>query len=111
MVSNKEIKEALIMPQDISENAHSGRSRLIIPLIIGLLLLAGAWFVFAANRTSEAPARSTTESRPNSSQNTPPGNGQSVTQDGDESTPTTPSSTGTGANNQLSEEAGGTGAQ
>lgn len=93
--------------------AHSAsrRARVVIALLLAVILLVVAGLIYASRQTVEAPVQSTTETRPNSAQNIPPSSDGSVTQDGDETDPTTPSSTGTGANNYLSEEQGGVGDQ
>ena len=68
-----------------------------------LRLLGIGWITYTNNQTSEAPSQSTTETKPNSSRNTPAGDGGSVTEDGNANDPATPSPSGTGANNLLSQ--------
>jgi flagellar basal body-associated protein FliL len=83
----------------------SASRRSSIKLIIALLLvataIASAVLMYQIYKTSEAPTQPTTETRPNSDQNSPGRGNNSVTEGGDESDPMTPSSTGTGNNTEL----------
>jgi cytoskeletal protein RodZ len=79
--------------------SRMNRTRVIAAIVIALILLAIAWFFYQSKQTTEAPSRSTTETRPNTEENIPDSSDNSVRQDGDASSPTTPSPTGTGDNN------------
>ena len=87
------------------------KRHLIIVVLVAVVFLVAVWLFYIGRQTTDAPTGSTTESQPNSSQNVPPSSDGSVRQDGVEADPTTPSSSGTGANNLMSEEQGGVGAQ
>ncbi|HSH18703.1 MAG TPA: hypothetical protein VK978_04960 [Candidatus Saccharimonadales bacterium] len=87
------------------------RARMLIALLLALALIAIAGILYTITRSADAPAQSTEDTRPGSSQNVPPSSNGSVTQDGEETSDTTPSSSGTGANNYMSQDAGGEGIQ
>jgi hypothetical protein len=77
-------------------------ARIFSLILIAIVLVIIAWVVYSQTREVDAPANSTTESQPNSDQNSPgPGN-NSVTQGGNQEDPATPSPSGTGANTILS---------
>ena len=92
----------------VENHIHATRKfhrRLLLGLALLGILLTFGWILFVNHQTSDKPARSTTEARPNSSQNVPPTGNGSVTESGNEAEPTTPSATGTGDNNLLRETA------
>lgn len=100
-----QVNGAHTMASTSEENHKIHPVRIIIAIILGIILLTIAAVLYNKNQKADAPIQPTTETRPNSIQNTPP-NG-SVTQDGDETSDTTPSSSGTG-NNTLTNPAPGT---
>lgn len=82
------------------------RTKLILATILAAALLGLAWFIYSSNETADAPAQSTTETRPNNAENTPPSPDGSVTEQGNETEDTTPSSSGTGNNTTLNPNPG-----
>jgi hypothetical protein len=84
-----------------SEHHRMSPLRIVIAVILAALLLAIATVLYQRNHTAEAPAQSTTETRPDNSNNTPASN--SVTNGGNPADDTTPNPTGTGNNTYLAQ--------
>ncbi len=69
---------------------HSNKSKMILVVLLAIALLAFTWIMYSRTTTSEAPAQSTTESRPNNPRNIPDEGDGSVTEGSNPADATTP---------------------
>lgn len=76
--------------------------RIAVAIVLAVILLTVAWMLYTRNRDADAPVRPTTQTRPDDRANITPGD--SVTQEGDETSDTNPSSSGTGNNTTLNQD-------
>jgi cytoskeletal protein RodZ len=82
---------------------HRSRFWKYLAVMLAIVALLAVFVFNQSKNTADAPAKSTTETRPNSEQNTPDSSDGSVDQDRDSSEDTTPSPSGSGANTLLNE--------
>jgi negative regulator of sigma E activity len=83
------------------DDRRMGALRISIAVALAIVLIILAVTLYAKNHHAQAPAKSTFQTQPNNSKSTP--SSGSVTNGGDQSQDTVPSSSGTGSNAQVSQ--------